>query len=148
MSRELFKSLTYKDGKVYTRQCSSNVSPKHFYNEENKHFTKLYSELGKEEFEKWFLVNGILQGSVEVLSGSNTVLRKLNYFANVLWKDKNYKVLRDRKDITFDRMMAESKDNKGNAYNEYTQVREDMEKYVSSFYDTHNSRYKTSIKER
>ena len=47
MSRELFKSMTYKDGKVYTRQCSNNVYPKDFYSEENTGLTKRYNELGQ-----------------------------------------------------------------------------------------------------
>ncbi len=34
MSRELFKSMVYKDNKVYTRQCSNNVNPKNYDREE------------------------------------------------------------------------------------------------------------------
>ncbi len=55
MSRELFKSMTYRNGKVYTRQCSNNVYSKDYYSEENIGLTKQYNELGQTGFEKWFL---------------------------------------------------------------------------------------------
>lgn len=44
MSRELLKSMVYKDNKVYTRQCSNNVYPKNYDREENKGLTRLYQE--------------------------------------------------------------------------------------------------------
>ena len=89
MSRELFKSMVYKDNKVYTRQCSNNVNPKNYDREENKALTRLYQEKGQEDFEKYFLTNLILEGNVEILSGCNNTLRRLNYLANLLWKNKD-----------------------------------------------------------
>lgn len=47
MSRELFKSMVYKDNKVYTRQCSNNVYPKNYDREENKGLTRLYQKKDK-----------------------------------------------------------------------------------------------------
>lgn len=44
MSRELFKSMVYKDGKVYTRQCSNNVCPKNYDREENKELSRNFSK--------------------------------------------------------------------------------------------------------
>ena len=53
MSYEIMKSMTYRNNKVYTRQCSNNVYPKHFYTQEHSGLTRLFNEIGKENFEKW-----------------------------------------------------------------------------------------------
>ena len=98
MSRELFKSMVYKDNKVYTRQCSNDVNPKNYDREENKGLTRLYQEKGQEDFEKYFLTNLILEGNVEILSGCNNTLRRLNYLANLLWKNKEFIKLRNKED--------------------------------------------------
>lgn len=143
MSREFFKSITYKNSKVYTRQCSSNVNPKHFYCCENLRFTKLYLELGENGFEKWFLINGLMTGNAVVLKGSNKILRKLNYFCNLLWKDKDYRKLEEIKDKTFDKILSSTtkSDNKI-AHKEFEKAKEDIEKYISSFYDNYNLNFK------
>ncbi len=149
MSRELFKSMTYKDGKVFTRQCSNNVYPKHFYNEENIGLTKRYKELGQTGFEKWFITNGLMQGNIEVLNGSNKILRRLNYLANLLWEDKGFRNLKNNEDKTFMKALSAKKESdKELAIKEYLIVEKYIEKYVSSFYDTHNSKYKETAKER
>lgn len=149
MSRELFKSMAYKSGKVYTRQCSNNVYPKHYYSEENKHLTKLYNELGEINFEKWFLTNGLMQGNIEVLSGSNKILRRLNYLSNLLWKDKTFIKLTDEKDSIFMKLLSAKTTGEKDLLNkEYKKIEEDIANYVSSFYDTHNSKYKDLTKER
>ena len=101
MSRELFKSMVYKDNKVYTSQCSNNVNPKNYDREENKGLTRLYQEKGQEDFEKYFLTNLILEGNVEILSGCNNTLRRLNYLANLLWKNKEFIKLRNKEDEIF-----------------------------------------------
>lgn len=149
MSRELFKGMTYKDGKVFTRQCSNNVYPKHFYSEENIGLTKRYNELGQTGFEKWFLTNGLMQGNIEVLSGSNKTLRRLNYLANLLWEDKGFRNLKDSEDKAFMKSLsAKTESDKELANKEYIIVEENIEKYVSSFYDTHNSKYRETERER
>lgn len=149
MSRELFKSMIYKDGKVFTRQCSNNVYPKDYYSEENKGLTKIYNELGEVGFEKWFLTNGIMQGTIEVLSGSNKILRRLNYVANLLWNDKGFRELRNNEDQAFMKSLSsKTESEKELASQEYKKVEEDIAKYVSSFYDTHNSKYKDKERER
>ena len=149
MSRELFKGMTYKDGKVFTRQCSNNVYPKHFYSEENIGLTKRYNELGQRGFEKWFLTNGLMTGNIEVLSGSNKILRRLNYLANLLWKDKDFRNLKYNEDKAFMKSLsAKTESDKELASKEYIIVEENIEKYVSSFYDTHNSKYREAERER
>jgi len=60
MSIELFKSMVYKNNKVYTRQWSNNVYPKDYYTEENKSLTSLFNKLGKEDYEKYFILDGII----------------------------------------------------------------------------------------
>ena len=92
--------MTYKDGKVYTRQCSNNVYPKDYYSEENIGLTRRYKELGQIDFEKWFITNGLMTGNIEILSGSNKILQKLNYIANLLWEDKGFRELKDKEDIS------------------------------------------------
>lgn len=149
MSRELFKSMTYKDGKVYTRQCSNNVYPKDFYSEENTGLTKKYNELGQINFEKWFITNGLMTGNIEVLSGSNKILRRLNYVANLLWEDKGFRELKDNEDKAFMKSLSvNTESDKELANKESIIAKEDIAKYVSSFYDTHNSKFKEKERER
>ncbi len=149
MSRELFKSMTYKDGKVYTRQCSNNVFPKDFYSEENTGLTKRYNELGQINFEKWFIANGLMTGNIEVLSGSNKILRRLNYVANLLWEDKDFRELKDNEDKAFMKSLSvNTESDKELANKESIIAKEDIAKYVSSFYDTHNSKFKEKERER
>lgn len=149
MSRELFKGMTYRNNKVFTRQCSNNVYPKHYYMEENKHLTKLYNELGEIGFEKWFLTNGLMQGTIEILNGSNKILRRLDYLSNLLWKDKKFMKLYDEKENIFrNSLSAESKNDKEIFNKEYKKIEEDIVNYISSFYDIHNSRYKDFSREK
>lgn len=149
MSRELFKGMTYKDGKVFTRQCSNNVYPKHFYSEENSGLTKRYTELGQVDFEKWFITNGLMTGNIEILSGSNKILKRLDYVANLLWNDKGFRELKDNEDKNFMKSLsAKTESDKEIVNKEYQKVKEDISKYVSSFYDTHNSKFKDNERER
>lgn len=149
MSRELFKSMTYKDGKVYTRQCSNNVSPKDYYCEENTGLTKRYNELGQIDFEKWFITNGLMTGNIEVLNGSNKILQRLDYIASLLWEDKGFKELKDKEDKTFMKSLSSKTENdKELASKESIMIKEDISKYVSSFYDTHNTKFKNKERER
>ncbi|UKI28279.1 MAG: hypothetical protein L6V78_04770 [Clostridium sp.] len=63
----------------------------------NKGLTRLYQEKGQQDFEKFFITNLLLEGTVEVLNGSNNTLRRLNYIANLLWKDKEFIKLRNKR---------------------------------------------------
>ncbi len=149
MSRELFKSMTYKDGKVYTRQCSNNVYPKDYYSEENTGLTRRYSELGQIDFEKWFITNGLMTGNIEVLRGSNKILQRLDYIANLLWEDKGFRELKDKEDKAFMKSLSsKTESDKELANKESIMVKEDISKYVSSFYDTHNMKFKNKERER
>lgn len=149
MSRELFKSMTYKDNKVYTRQCSNNVFPKDYYSEENPGLTKRYNELGQKDFEKWFITNGLMTGNIEILSGSNKILRRLDYVANLLWEDKGFRELKDNEDKAFMKSLSvNTESDKELANKESIIAKEDIAKYVSSFYDTHNSKYRDVERER
>ena len=74
MSRELFKSMVYKDGKVYTRQCSNNINPKNYSREENKGLTRLYQEKGQQDFEKFFITNLLFSSIVCPVSFSNRLV--------------------------------------------------------------------------
>ena len=122
MSRELFKSMVYKDGKVYTRQCSNNVNPKNYSREENKGLTRLYQEKGEQDFEKFFITNLLLEGTVEVLNGSN----------------KEFIKLRNKEDEIFTNSLhAKTEEEKSNVHLEYKNIKEDIANYVSSFYDNH-----------
>lgn len=149
MSRELFKSMIYKNGKVYTRQCSNNVYPKYYYSEENTGLTKIYKELGQVDFEKWFITYGLMEGNIVILSGSNKILKRLDYVADLLWKDTGFRELKDNEHNVFMKSLsANIEKDKELASSEYKIIEEDIEKYVSSFYDTHNSKYKDIKKER
>ncbi len=143
MSRELFKSMTYKNGKIYTRQCSNNVFPKDYYSEENIGLTKKYNELGQKDFEKWFITNGLMTGNIKVLSDSNKILQRLNYIANLLWEDTNFMQLKTNENETFRKYLSvKTEREKELANNEYEIVEEDIKKYISSFYDTHMIKFK------
>ena len=138
MSRELFKSMVYKDNKVYTRQCSNNVNPKNYDREENKELTRLYQEKGQEDFEKYFLTNLILEGNVEILSGCNNTLRRLNYLANLLWKDKEFIKLRNKEDEIFRKSLnTKIEEEKNDIQIEFKNIKEDIKNHISSFYDNH-----------
>ena len=137
MSRELFKSMVYRNGKVFTRQSSNNDFPKDYHSRENVNLTNLYQEMGHRSFEKFF-INLILEGAVEVLSGSNNTLRKLNYIANLLWEDRTFTELRNKEDeILTKSFRAKTEEEKNNAHIEYKNIREDIANYISSFYDNH-----------
>ena len=149
ISIELFKSMIYKDGKVFTRQCSNNVYPKHFYSKENIELTKRYNELGQVGFEKWFITNCLMHGTIEVLSDSNKILRRLNYLFNLLRRDKGFKKLKDNETIAFGKMLlAKTEEEREIASNKYKLIKEDKEKYISSFYDINNPKYREIERER
>lgn len=150
MSTNLFKSMTYKDGKVFTRQCSNNVYPKHFYNEENKGLTLQWKQSKTQaEFEKWFLTFGVLQGNVEILTGCNKVLRRLDYISNLLWKDKEFIELKNREDKASDKILSsKNRKDRNIAVKESMVVREEITNYVSSSYDAYNSKFKDKERER
>lgn len=148
MSRELFKSMIYKNGKVFTRQCSSNVYPKHYYSEENSPLTRFYNEVGQEKFEKGF-IDGILQGYIVVLGNSSGVLNRLNSIANIIWEDKEFKKIYNKLDEAFnDAICAKDEKEKEITKNRYDSMRGDIYKIISSFYDKYNNKLLEKQNER
>ena len=139
MSYEIMKSMTYRNNKVYTRQSSNNVYPKDFSSMENKGLTKLFNELGKKKFEKWFISELIMTGNVKIMNNSNTILKRLNNIANILWNNQDYINLYNKDSKLFNEYLY-SKDSKKKVEvdNEIIKNKEDMEQLVSSFYDKYN----------
>ena len=90
-----------------------------------------------------------MTGNIEVLNGSNKILRRLNYVANLLWEDKGFRELKDNEDKAFMKSLSAKKENdKELANKESIIAKEDITKYVSSFYDTYNSKYRDTERER
>lgn len=136
MSRELFKGMTYKDSKVYTRQCSSNVSPKYFYSEENSVLTKQYNKLGKIGFEKWFILNCLIMGGARITNDSNVVLKKLGTISDQIWLDSDFRKLYDKNDELFEKIISIKKDDNVEKLNiEVSENNKAMEELVSKVYD-------------
>lgn len=137
MNIELFKSMTYEQGKVITRQCNSKLVNKTYPKKENINYTKIYSKLGKDDFEKWFLINQILTGEVKILNGSNHTLRRLNYFANILTSSRKYKkILHKRENILIKLETLPSGLEKEMLTEEAKKIVSDYEKYIDTFYDS------------
>lgn len=65
MSYEIIKGVSIKKGKVFTRQESSNVSPKLFKSEENPILTKYYNELGEDKFMIMLIEGGLESWKIE-----------------------------------------------------------------------------------
>lgn len=136
MNIELFKSMTYEQGKVITRQCNSKLVNKTYPKKENINYTKIYNKLGKDNFEKWFLINQILTGEVKILNGSNHTLRRLNYFANILTSNRKYKkILHKRENILIKLEALPNGLEKNMLTKEAKKIVSDYEKYINTFYD-------------
>jgi len=143
MSVELFKSMTYKDNKVFTKQISSNVTTKRYYDEEHPRFTNLYNELGEKGFEKWFVANCMIFGNARILRDSNSILKKMNYIYDSLWKDEKFMSLYNQTDKAFDKVLyAKTDDEKLLANEKYKKTKQDITKYINSFYDFNIDKYK------
>ena len=79
-----------------------------------------------------------MEGNVEILSGCNNTLRRLNYLANLLWKNKEFIKLRNKEDDIFTKSLnTKTEEEKNNIQIEYKNIKEDIKNYVSSFYDNH-----------
>lgn len=79
-----------------------------------------------------------MEGNVEILSGCNNTLRRLNYLANLLWKNKEFIKLRNKEDEIFRKSLnTKTEEEKNNIQIEYKNIKEDIKNYVSSFYDNH-----------
>lgn len=136
MNIELFKSMTYEQGKVITRQCNSKLVNKTYPKKENINYTKIYNKLGKDNFEKWFLINQIMTGEVKILNGSNHTLRRLNYFANILTSNSKYKkILHKRENILIKLEALPNGLEKDMLTKEAKKIVSDYEKYINTFYD-------------
>ena len=105
--------------------------------------------MGQANFEKWFITNGLITGTVEILGNSNKVLRRLNYLCNLLWKDNTFQQLYDIENYaSVNMLLAKTESEKELTSKKYKRVKEDIASYISSFYDIHNSRFKDIERER
>lgn len=147
MSREFFKSITYRNNKVFTRQCSSNVWPKHYYSNEHLGFTKIYNKYGKVGFEKWFIINCLMTGNAVILNGCNKTLEKLKKISESLYDNNYFLSLRNKKEVLYnDLLLSKSDDEKDKINKKYQKVIRDVESYISDFYDKQNIDYKNKIR--
>lgn len=94
MSYEIVKSVVIKDGKVYTRQESNNVSPKDFISEENPGLTRMYNELGKIGLFVQ-LVEGGLNGTLHFQKNGNKLVKQLEVITDNLFKDEKYRKMKN-----------------------------------------------------
>lgn len=94
MSYEIVKSVTIKDGKVYTRQESNNVYPKDFCSSENPGLTKLLENNGTIAIYK-LLIELSLEGSVHFSLPGNKIVNQLNQISNAISNEKYYKKIKD-----------------------------------------------------
>ena len=138
MSRELFKSMVYKDGHVYTRQCSNNVWPKDFTKSEHKYFTKLYQEKGQQDFEKFFIANALVEGNVHILSNSNKILQRLNNINNLLWNDKEFIKLKNKECEIWEKAFQVKTEDEKNIVNiDYNNINNEIKNRISIVYDNY-----------
>ena len=149
MGVELIKSMTYRNNKVYTRQCSSNVTPRLFYSMERVGLSNMYQKLGEHEFEKWFYIHSLMQGNYKIAEGSNKILKRLSYIVSLLYSDKKYIQLCNQNDKAYEKLIqAKTEQEKKLASKEHQKTKEAMENYMSDFYDDHIARIKSYTLER
>ena len=117
MSVEIFKSMVYRNKKVFTRQCSNNISPKHYYTDINPGLTRKFNELGKANYEKWFILNCLIIGGARITNDSNVVLKKLEAISNQIWNNPDFRKIYEKLNIEI------AENNKA------------MENFVSNSYD-------------
>ena len=66
-----------------------------------------------------------------------------------MWEDKDFRELKDKEDKAFMKYLSsKTESDKELASKESIMVKEDISKYVSSFYDTHNMKFKNKERER
>lgn len=94
MSYEIVKSVTIKDGKVYTRQESNNVYPKDFCSCENPGLTKMLENNGTIAIYK-LLIELSLDGSVRFSVPGNKIVNQLNQISNTISNDKHYRNIKN-----------------------------------------------------
>ena len=147
MSVELLKSMTYRDGKVFTRQSSNNVTPKDYTSCEHTGMTKRYQELGRQGFEKAFLNDSLIDGNYRILDDCNDVLKKLKKIADHLYlEDTTFKDISNDVDIAerklFDIRYNKEPGNEEAALQEYKDVKAELREYVNQTYDRFSQKYK------
>ncbi len=136
MSVEIFKSMVYRNDKVFTRQCSNNVNPKHFYTDINPSLTRKFNELGKANYEKWFILNCLIMGGARITNDSNMVLKKLGAISDQIWLDPDFRKLYDKNGELFEKSISIKKDdNIENLNIEVAENNKAMERFVSKVYD-------------
>jgi len=87
----LLKSLDYKNNKVYIEYSTDMVNSN--YKGEHIGLTRLYNKLGKEDFEKWFVINCLTKDKIIVVDECNSNLKRLNnMYLSLLKNKKNLKI--------------------------------------------------------
>jgi hypothetical protein len=96
MSYTIVKSIKIdeKNGKVFLTGACNNVSPKSFYKEESKYFSKMLQEKGREEVELYLLLeyeNGNLQRGTNKYTKALKVLHYVygNEYEKFNWRHHN-----------------------------------------------------------
>lgn len=97
MSYEIVKSITIRDGKVFSRMSSNNVFPKDFTLEENSGLTRKYKEEGVTGLYV-FLTEGGLKGYLHFQKSGNKLVRQLKYIVHSLFEDEVYRNIKKEVD--------------------------------------------------
>ena len=149
MSVEIFKSMVYRNNKVFTRQCSNNISPKHYYTDINPGLTRKFNELGKANYEKWFILNCLIIGGARITNDSNVVLKKLEAISNQIWNNPDFRKIYDKSDILFEKSInIKENDNVEKLNIEIAENNKAMENFVSNSYDNAMKLLKNRDQER
>ena len=83
----LLKSLNYKNNKVYIEYSTDMVNSN--YKGEHIGLTRLYNKLGKEDFEKWFVINCLTKDKIIVVDECNSDLKRINNMYLSLLRSKS-----------------------------------------------------------
>jgi len=146
MSYEIMKSLSYKNGKVFTRQSSNNVTPKDFSSVEHTYFTKLIHEQGKDYLEKLILFAYAYEGTIKIPSDCNKVLKKIKFIGDLLRNQNKFLEYSKKLDLAFDKgLEAKSQKEKDYCNEQYKNIRKEFINYTNAFYVEQNKKFERNI---
>lgn len=106
----LLKSLDYKNNKVYIEYSTDMVNSN--YKGEHIGLTRLYNKLGKEDFEKWFVINCLTKDKIIVVDECNSNLKRLNNMYLSLLRSKSNDELHEINDLVLKKSIKNNKNNK------------------------------------
>lgn len=131
MSYEIIKSITFKDGRVFSRMSSNNVYPKDFTSEENPGLTKMYNEKGL-MYLYVSLVESGLNGNLHFQKSGNKLVRQLEVITDSLFEDKKYRNLKNETDKLEYKLwdFKEETEEKTQCKKEYDENRGKLHNYV------------------